>query len=322
MLEFEKPVIELETKIKELKELSKSRPEILEEIERLEKKLIKVKENVYKNLSPWNITQIARHPDRPHSLDFIKNIFDDYFEIHGDRSFGNDYAIVAGFAKLGKNKIVFVGEEKGRDTKEKIKRNFGMPHPEGYRKAIRAFSLAEKFNFPVVTFVDTPGAYPGIGAEERGQAWAISFSIYKMIDLNVPILTFIIGEGGSGGALAIAVGDKVYALKYSIYSVISPEGCAAILFRDSSKAEKAAKYLKLTSSDLLEFSIIDGIIEEPLGGSHIDPQFVYKNVKDTILRDLEELGNYPISELKEKRIKKYLKIKFLKEGENGTRGDT
>ncbi|MEN3044003.1 MAG: acetyl-CoA carboxylase carboxyltransferase subunit alpha [Candidatus Hydrothermales bacterium] len=318
MLDFEKPVIELETKIKELKELSKTRPEFLEEIERLEKKLIKVKENVYKNLNPWNITQIARHPDRPHSVDFIKNIFDDFFEIHGDRNFGDDYAIVSGFAKLEKHRLVIVGEEKGRDTKEKIKRNFGMPHPEGYRKAIRAFSLAEKFNFPVITLVDTPGAYPGIGAEERGQAWAISFSIYKMIELNVPILTFIIGEGGSGGALAIGVGDKVYALKYSIYSVISPEGCAAILFRDSSKAEKAAKYLKLTSSDLIELGIIDGIIEEPLGGAHRDPFFVYKNVKDIILNDLEELKNYSISEIKERRIKKYLKIKFIREGENGT----
>ncbi|MEO0294718.1 MAG: acetyl-CoA carboxylase carboxyltransferase subunit alpha [candidate division WOR-3 bacterium] len=313
MLEFEKPVYELEVKIKELRELSKSRPELLEEIERLEKKLNKVMENVYRNLSPWDITQIARHPERPHSIDYIKNVFEDFFEIHGDRTFSDDPAIIAGIGKLEKFSFVIVGEEKGRDTREKIKRNFGMPHPEGYRKAIRAFNLAEKFSIPVITLVDTPGAYPGIGAEERGQAWVISQSIYKMIDLNVPIITFIIGEGGSGGALAIGVGDRVYALKYSIYSVISPEGCAAILFRDSSKAEKAAKYLRLTSQDLKEFGIIDDIIDEPLGGAHKDPQYVYRIVREKILKDVEEMKKETILKLKNKRREKYLKIGIYRE---------
>ncbi len=318
MLEFEKPVYELEKKIKELKELSKSRPELIEEIERMEKKLSKLKENIYRDLNAWQIVQIARHPERPHSVDYIKNIFDEFFEIRGDRTFSDDLAIIAGIGKIENSKFVIVGQEKGRDTREKIKRNFGMPNPEGYRKAMRAFSLAEKFNFPVITFVDTPGAYPGIGAEERGQAWAISFSIYKMIDLNVPIITFIIGEGGSGGALAIGVGDRVYALKYSIYSVISPEGCAAILFRDSSKAQKAAEYLKLTAPSLKELGIIDEIIEEPLGGAHKNPSFVFERVKEKILKDSENLKNLTINELKSKRREKYLKIGMFKEVKNGT----
>ncbi len=318
MLEFEKPVYELEKKIKELKELSKSRPELIEDIERTEKKLLKLKQDIYKNLNAWQIVQIARHPERPHSIDYIKNIFDEFFEIRGDRNFSDDSAIISGIGKIENSRFVIVGQEKGRDTREKIKRNFGMPNPEGYRKAMRAFSLAEKFNFPVISFVDTPGAYPGIGAEERGQAWAISFSIYKMIELNVPIIIFIIGEGGSGGALAIGVGDRVYALKYSIYSVISPEGCAAILFRDSSKAEKAAEYLKLTAIHLKELGIIDDIIEEPLGGAHKEPEFVYKKVKEKILKDSENLKNLPISELKGKRREKYLKIGIFKEVKNGT----
>lgn len=313
MLEFEKPVYELEVKIKELRELLRSRPELLEEIEKLEKKLNKVRESVYKNLNPWHITQIARHPERPHSVDYIKNVFNDFFEIHGDRSFSDDPSIIAGIGKLEKFSFVIVGEEKGRDTREKIKRNFGMPNPEGYRKAIRAFKLAEKFNIPVITFVDTPGAYPGIGAEERGQAWVISQSIYKMIDLNVPIITFIIGEGGSGGALAIGVGDRVYALKYSIYSVISPEGCAAILFRDSSKAEKAAKFLRLTSQNLKEFGVIDDIIDEPPGGAHKDPSYVYKIVREKILREVGEMEKESILELKRKRWEKYIKIGIYRE---------
>jgi len=318
MLEFEKPVYELEKKIKELKELSKSRPELIEEIERMEKKLSKLKEDIYKNLNAWQIVQIARHPERPHSIDYIKNIFDEFFEIRGDRNFSDDLAIIAGIGKIENSKFVIVGQEKGRDTREKIKRNFGMPNPEGYRKAMRAFSLAEKFNFPVITFVDTPGAYPGIGAEERGQAWAISFSIYRMIDLNIPIITFIIGEGGSGGALAIGVGDRVYALKYSIYSVISPEGCAAILFRDSSKAQKAAEYLKLTAPSLKELGIVDDIIEEPPGGAHKNPSFIYERVKEKILKDSEILKNLTIDELKSKRREKYLKIGMFKEVKNGT----
>jgi len=318
MLEFEKPIYELEKKIKELKELSKTRPELLEEIERMEKKLSKLKENIYRELSAWQIVQIARHPERPHSIDYIKNVFEEFFEIRGDRNFSNDPAIIAGIGKIGNSRFLIVGQEKGRDTKEKIKRNFGMPNPEGYRKAIRAFSLAEKFGFPVITFVDTPGAYPGMGAEERGQAWAISFSIYKMIDLKVPILTFIIGEGGSGGALAIGVGDRVYALKYSIYSVISPEGCAAILFKDSSKAEKVSEYLKLTAPSLKKLGIIDEIIEEPPGGAHKEPSFVFERIKEKILKDSEDLKNLTINELRRKRREKYLKIGILKEVKDGT----
>ncbi len=322
MLEFEKPVYELEKKINELKILSKSRPELLEEITRLEKKLEKVKEDVYKNLSSWQIVQIARHPDRPHSIDFINGICGEFFEIRGDRFFGDDSSVIAGIGKIDKTKFVIVGQEKGRSTKEKIDRNFGMPHPEGYRKAMRAFSIAEKFCFPVITFVDTPGAYPGIGAEERGQAWAISMSIYRMIGLKVPIITFIIGEGGSGGALAIGVGDKVFALEYSIYSVISPEGCAAILFRDSSKASKAAEHLKLTAKNLLEFGIVDEIIKEPKGGAHRNKEEIFERVKEKIMETYEELKKIKIDELLRKRKEKYLKIGIYKEVKNGTTGNT
>lgn len=317
MLEFEKPLVELENKIKELKALSINNPELAPEIQKLEKKLEKMKEKVYSNLSRWDIVQVARHPDRPHSIDYIKNICDHFFEIKGDRNFRDDPAIIAGIAKISGISCVIVAEEKGRTTKEKIERNFGMPHPEGYRKAIRAFNLAEKFGVPVMTLVDTPGAYPGLGAEERGQAWAISESIYKMISLRVPVISFIIGEGGSGGAFAIAVADKVYALEFSIYSVISPEGCAAILFRDASKAKKAAEVLKLTAKDLLEFGVIDGIIKEPPGGAHRAPEKVFEQVKRVFIENYENLSKIPIEEILRKRREKYVKIGIYKNGFKG-----
>lgn len=311
MLEFEKKIEELSKRIEELRDILSEHPEFKEELDALEERKKTLIKKIFSNLSAWDIVQLARHPDRPHSKDIIEKIFDDFFEIHGDRVFGDDPAIIAGIGKIEEFKIVCVGQEKGRGTKERTFRNFGMPHPEGYRKALRAFKLAEKFSFPVVTFVDTPGAYPGIGAEERGQAWAIAFNIFEMLKLRVPIIVFIIGEGGSGGALAIAVGDKIYALEYSIYSVISPEGCASILWRDSKKADKAAEALKLTTNFLKNFKIIDDIIKEPEGGAHRDPDLTAKTIKETIIKDLNEFKNKDIEEIIKKRRERFRNIGFF-----------
>jgi len=312
-LEFERPILEIEKEISELKKLAKDNLNLWSEIRELEEKAEKLKEKIYSNLTRYQKVQIARHPDRPHTSDYIKLIFSDFLEIHGDRSFRDDPSIICGFARLEGYKLMLVGEEKGKTTQDKIYRNFGMPHPEGYRKAMRAFRLADKFGLPIVTFVDTPGAYPGIGAEERGQAQAIAESIRCMLQLSVPVIVVIIGEGGSGGALAIAVGNRVLALEHSIYSVISPEGCASILWRDSGKAMEAAEALKLTAQDLFEFGIVDEIIPEPLGGAHWDPNLTASNLKEALLRNLELYKDFDREKVKEERIKKFRSFGVFKE---------
>uniref|UniRef100_A0A7C4X914 Acetyl-coenzyme A carboxylase carboxyl transferase subunit alpha n=1 Tax=candidate division WOR-3 bacterium TaxID=2052148 RepID=A0A7C4X914_UNCW3 len=300
-LDFEKPVIELEKKIEELKNLKG----VDEELTRLRAQAERLKKKIYSNLTRWQRVQLARHPRRPYSVDIINSITSDFIELHGDRRFGDDPAIVAGIARIERFNIAITAQQKGRDTKEKIKRNFGMPHPEGYRKALRIMKLAEKFSLPVVNFVDTPGAYPGVGAEERGQFEAIAVNLFECSTMQIPIVVVIIGEGGSGGALALAVGDKILMLENAIYSVISPEGCASILWRDASRNKEAAEALKLTAQDLYEFKIIDEIIPEPLGGAHMDYQKTAENIKEAIIRNLEELTKFSPEELVEKRIKKF-----------------
>ncbi|MCK4250446.1 acetyl-CoA carboxylase carboxyltransferase subunit alpha [candidate division WOR-3 bacterium] len=308
-LDFERPIVELKKKIEELKGLKG----VEDEIERLETQVEKLEKKIYSNLNRWQRVQLARHPRRPYSLDILNLIIEDFIELHGDRCFGDDQAIIAGIAKLDKYNVAIVAHQKGRDTKAKIKRNFGMPHPEGYRKALRIMKMAAKFNIPIITLVDTPGAYPGIGAEERGQSEAIATNLYKCATLPVPIIVTIIGEGGSGGALAIAVGDRILMLENAIYSVISPEGCASILWRDSSKNKEAAEALKLTAQDLSNFKIIDEIVPEPIGGAHMDFEHTAKNIKTAILRNLEELLKIPVDVLIPLRIKKFRNMGVYKE---------
>ena len=309
VLEFEKPIVELENKIKELKEVALFHgDEMTDDILKLEKKLESMKKKIYGNLTPWQRVLLARHPERPYTLDYIRMIFKDFVELHGDRAFGDDKAIVGGFGSIDDYKFMIIGEEKGRGTNEKIKRNFGMPHPEGYRKALRLMKMAEKFNLPIITFVDTPGAFPGIGAEERGQGEAIAVNLREMAVLRVPIIVVIIGEGASGGALAIAVGDKILMLENAWYSVISPEGCAAILFSDRQKADIMAEQLKLTADDLLKLKVIDEKIPEPLGGAHKNPEYTASKIKEAIIRNLQTLLDLPKDVLIEKRIEKYAQL--------------
>jgi len=309
VLEFEKPVAELEKKIKEMREYALTENvELTDEIEKLEEKARRLREEIYSKLTPWQRVQLARHPQRPYTLDYVERLMTNFVEIHGDRAFGDDPAIVCGLGKINEKKIILVGHQKGRDTKQKLYRNFGMPHPEGYRKALRAMRLAAKFKRPVVCLVDTPGAYPGIGAEERGQAEAIARNLFEMSHLPAPIIVVIIGEGASGGALGIGVGDRVYMMENTWYSVISPEGCAAILWHDSAKAEEAAEAMKLTAPDLLQLGVIDAIIEEPLGGAHQDPEAAAKIVKSYILRAIEEMEKIPHQDLIDLRIEKYSKM--------------
>lgn len=279
--------------------------ELSGEIASLEKKLARLRTEVYSKLTRWQKVQIARHPKRPYALDYIKLITADFLELHGDRGFGDDKAVVGGFAHIDENPILVIGQQKGRDTKDKLLRNFGMMHPEGYRKALRLLRLAEKFKVPILILIDTPGAYPGIGAEERGQAEAIARNIREMSLVAVPIVVVIIGEGASGGALGIGVGDKVMMLEYAWYSVISPEGCAAILWRDAGKAPDAAEALRVTSSDALELGVIDKIIHEPAGGAHNDPEKAAKNLKKEVLTAFKELEKISPDKLVEQRIKKY-----------------
>ena len=315
-LDFEKPIVELEKKIEELKKLSLDQNmDLSDEIKKLEEKLEKLKKDIFENLTPWQRVQTARHPRRPYTLDYINAIMTDFIELHGDRSFGDDKAIITGFAKINGTKICIIGHQKGRDTKENVERNFGSAHPEGYRKAIRIMKLAEKFGLPVISFIDTPGAYPGIGAEERGQAGAIAYNLMEMSALEVPIIVIIIGEGGSGGAIGIGVGDRICVLENAYYSVISPEGCASILWRDRTKAPEAANVLKLTASDLYELGIIDDIIKEPLGGAHRDPQMTANNIKKRIVKYLGELEEMPKKELLAKRYEKFRKIGIFEEGD-------
>lgn len=315
ILDFEKPIIELEKKISELRKFTEREDiDLTEEITRLTKRLDSLKKEVFNNLTPWQKVQLSRHPDRPYTLDYIAALTEDFVEIHGDRHFGDDKALIAGFATVGGKKIMLMGHQKGRDMKENLMRNFGCAHPEGYRKAMRLMKLAEKFNVPIVTFIDTPGAYPGIGAEERGQAEAIAYNLREMSGVRVPIVVFVIGEGGSGGALGIGVGDKVFVLENAYYSVISPEGCAAILWRERSKASMAAKALKLTAQELLELGIIDGIVPEPIGGAHRNIQETAAGIKKAMLASLEELSGMKTDDLVESRYKKYRGIGAFKEG--------
>ena len=305
-LDFEKPIVELEKKIRELKGyISNKKIDLSSEVKCLEEKLEYLKKDTYGNLTPWQKVQIARHPQRPYTLDYINMIMSDFIELHGDRSFSDDKAMVSGFAKIDNRKVLVIGHQKGRDTKENLKRNFGCAHPEGYRKALRIMQLGGKFNLPIVIFIDTPGAYPGIGAEERGQAQAIALNLREMVLIATPIVALVIGEGGSGGALGIGIADKVCVLENAYYSVISPEGCAAILWKNGSKAPEAAAVLKLTAQDLLKFNIIDEVVPEPLGGAHNDPQKMGEILKESINRNLEEISALNKKELLELRYRKF-----------------
>ncbi len=305
-LDFEKPLDDLYTKIDELKQLSEeSQLDLTADIQTIEKRAEKMKKDIYKSLSPAQIIQIARHPNRPNTLSLAKLICDEFTELKGDRSFRDDPSIVGGIGKCGPYRVMIIGHQKGADTKEKIKRNFGMPHPEGYRKALRLMKMADKFDMPIITFIDTPGAYPGKEAEERGQAEAIARNLKEMIGINVPILSVVIGEGGSGGALGIAVANRIFMLEYAVYSVISPEGCASILFRDASRSEYAAEKLKMTSKDIVELGIADKILKEPLGGAHNEWDTVSKTIKKTLLSEIESLLALTPDEIKDQRYQKF-----------------
>lgn len=315
-LDFEQPIAELENKIEELRFVQDdSVLDISEEIARLQKKSQELTKTVYAKLSPWQISQVARHPQRPYSLDYINSIFSDFQELHGDRAFADDAAIVGGLARFNGQSVVVIGHQKGRDTKEKILRNFGMPRPEGYRKALRLMRLAEKFGLPIITFIDTPGAYPGIGAEERGQSEAIGRNLYEMTRLRVPILCTVIGEGGSGGALAIAVGDQINMLQYSIYSVISPEGCASILWKSAEKASEAAETLGITASRLKTLGLIDKVIPEPVGGAHRDTHQMMQQMKRTIAESLRQLQGQSIDQMLDARFERLMAYGRFKEAD-------
>ncbi|OQX81319.1 MAG: acetyl-CoA carboxylase carboxyl transferase subunit alpha [Candidatus Omnitrophica bacterium 4484_70.1] len=312
--DFERPIAELENKIKELEEFSqKKQVDLSLEIKNLEKKLIQLKKEIYSNLTAWQKVQIARHPQRPTTLDYVRMIMEDFIELHGDRLFGDDKAMITGFAKLENFKIAVVGHQKGKDTKENIERNFGCARPEGYRKAMRIMRLADKFLLPIISFIDTPGAYPGIGAEERGQALAIAENIREMFNLKVPIIVVVIGEGGSGGALGIGVGDYILIMEHAYYSVISPEGCAAILWKNAKMAPEAASALKLTAQDLLKLGIVDEIIDEPEGGAHRNCEEAAKNVKRAILKVLRKLKDISWEERLSLRYEKFRRIGIFKE---------
>ncbi len=308
-LDFEKPIFELERKIEELKKFTSQEDiDLTSETKKLEAKLKEIKKNIFENLTPWQRVQIARHPKRPFTLDYIDMIMTDFVELHGDRHFADDKAMVGGLAKIDRHSVMVIGHQKGKDTKENLERNFGSAHPEGYRKAIRLMKLAEKFDIPVVCFIDTPGAYPGIGAEERGQAEAIAYNLREMSLFEVPIIVIVIGEGGSGGALGIGVGDRICVLENAYYSVISPEGCAAILWKERAKAPEAAAVLKLTADDLLKLGIIDEIIGEPLGGAHRDPNKTACAVKKTIKKFLSDTESVSKEKIVKARYEKFRKI--------------
>jgi acetyl-CoA carboxylase carboxyl transferase subunit alpha len=305
-LEFEKSIAELEKKIEELRALNGgSELNLTDDISSLEKRVEQERQEIFNNLSRWQKAQVARHINRPFTLDYIKHLFTDFNELHGDRNYGDDHAIVGGLARFDGQPVMVVGHQKGRDTKEKVFRNFGMPNPEGYRKALRLFRMAEQFNLPIITFVDTPGAYPGIGAEERGQAEAIARNLREMAELTVPIIVCITGEGGSGGALAVAVGNRVVMLEHSVYAVISPEGCAAILWSDGTKGPQAAEALKPTAQDIIGLGVIDEIIHEPVGGAHRDHEATAQALGSAIRSHLADLKTMSKEELVEDRYQKF-----------------
>jgi acetyl-CoA carboxylase carboxyl transferase subunit alpha len=315
VLEFERPIVKLEDKIVELRRLSEvQKVDFSKEIADLESKVVKLREEVFSQLTPWQRCQIARHPNRPYTLDYIRMLMTDFVELHGDRAFGDDKAVVGGLARLDGMPLVVIGHQKGRDTKEKIARNFAMANPEGYRKALRLMNLAERFKKPVLTLVDTPGAYPGIGAEERGQAEAIARNLREMSELRTPIVVVVTGEGGSGGALGIAVGDCILMLEYAIYSVISPEGCASILWRDPAKAPDAASALGLTPETLKRLSLIDEIIPEPTGGAHRNHQEMAMTLKGCLVKEFSRLRQIPPDELLERRYEKFRRMGVFEEG--------
>ncbi len=313
-LDFERPIAELEAMLKELRHLSAEQDlNIHDEIARLEAKSKALTDSVFASLTPWQISQIARHPLRPYTLDYVERLFTDFQELHGDRAFADDHAIVGGLARLDGQPVLVIGHQKGRDTKEKIYRNFGMPRPEGYRKALRLMKLAERFRLPVLTFIDTPGAYPGIGAEERGQSEAIARNLFEMSRLRVPVICVVIGEGGSGGALAVGVGDRVLMLQYSTYSVISPEGCASILWKSAEKAPDAAETLGITATRLKTLGLVDKIVSEPPGGAHRDYAATMQNVKKALQDTLKAVQNKPVANLLQDRFNRLMSYGKFKE---------
>ncbi len=314
-LDFEQPIAELQAKIEELRLVgSDNEINIQEEIEKLESKSRSLTESIFAKLTPWQISQLARHPLRPYTLDYIERIVDDFEELHGDRAFADDHAIVGGLGRIDGRAVMIIGHQKGRDTTEKIYRNFGMPRPEGYRKALRLMKLAERFRIPVVTFIDTPGAYPGIGAEERGQSEAIARNLWEMSALRTPIVATVIGEGGSGGALAISVADKLMMLEYATYSVISPEGCASILWKDAEKAPLAAEAMAITSKHLKSHGLIDDIVPEPLGGAHRDPEQMARNLRNALVQTLDNLAAEPLDRLLEHRYERLMSYGMVANG--------
>ena len=313
-LDFERPLLELERQIDEMKRVTgDTAVDVSKELAALERKLAELRGEIYRNLTPMQRVQVARHPKRPYTLDYVNTVFTDFVELHGDRLFRDDPAIVGGWARLDGMSVMLIGHQKGRDTKENLHRNFGMAHPEGYRKALRLMGLAEKFGAPVITLVDTPGAYPGLGAEERGQAEAIARNLVEMATLRTPIVTAVIGEGGSGGALAVGLADRVLMFENSVYSVISPEGCAAILWKDATQRERAAEALKITAEDLLELAVIDEIIPEPPGGAHADPDAAGGALGDALRRHVRLLRKTKMEKLLKRREEKYLSMGALSE---------
>jgi acetyl-CoA carboxylase carboxyl transferase subunit alpha len=313
-LEFEQPIAELEAKIEQLRFVQDdSAVDISDEISRLESKSATLVKDIYAKLTPWQIALVARHPQRPYTLDYIDSIFTDFVELHGDRAFADDQAIIGGMARFNGQSCVVIGHQKGRDTKEKIQRNFGMPRPEGYRKALRLMRLAEKFGMPVFTFIDTPGAYPGIGAEERGQSEAIGRNLYEMAEIEVPLICTVIGEGGSGGALAIAAGDAVLMMQYSTYSVISPEGCASILWKSAERAPDAAETMGITAARLKTLGLVDRVVTEPLGGAHRDPRAAAQSLKKALQDALRQLQDLSAEELVERRFERLMGYGKFKE---------
>jgi acetyl-CoA carboxylase carboxyl transferase subunit alpha len=306
-LDYEQPIAELEAKIDELRYMSNdSDLNITEEIQKLKEKSESLTRSIFSGLTPWQVTQMARHPQRPYTFDYIKHLITDFEELHGDRAYADDQALITGMGRFNGQPVIVIGHQKGRDTKEKVARNFGMPRPEGYRKALRVMKLAERFDMPVLTFIDTPGAYPGIGAEERGQSEAIARNLFEMAKLKTPIISTVIGEGGSGGALAIGVADHLMMLQYSIYSVISPEGCASILWKSAEKASDAAATLGVTSDRLKSLGLIDEIVKEPLGGAHRDPEALMANIKTAIDSQLKQLKAMSVDELVKRRQQRLL----------------